>query len=57
MTTLDGRRVAYQDAWARANAVGSGGTERAGITWASAEPVRRTDALAAIPIAGSTTSS
>jgi endonuclease/exonuclease/phosphatase family metal-dependent hydrolase len=38
MTTLDGRRVAYQDVWARANAVGSGGADRAGITWASMNP-------------------
>jgi endonuclease/exonuclease/phosphatase family metal-dependent hydrolase len=38
MTTLDGRRVAYQDAWARANVVGSGGTDLAGVTWASANP-------------------
>ena len=30
MTTLGGRRVAYQDAWARANAVGSGGSDRPG---------------------------
>ena len=38
MTSLDGRRVAYQDAWARTNAVGSGGTELAGVTWASRNP-------------------
>lgn len=38
MTTLDGRRVAYQDAWARANAVGSGGGSLAGVTWASVNP-------------------
>ncbi len=35
MTTLDGRRVAYQDAWARANAMAGG---LAGITWASVNP-------------------
>ena len=35
MTTLDGRRVAYQDTWARANAVGGG---LAGVTWASVNP-------------------
>jgi len=38
MTSLDGRRVAYQDAWARANVVGSGGTELEGVTWASRNP-------------------
>jgi endonuclease/exonuclease/phosphatase family metal-dependent hydrolase len=38
MTTLDGRRVAYQDTWARANAVGSGGGSLAGVTWASLNP-------------------
>jgi len=38
MTTLDGRRVAYQDAWARANVVGGGATEAAGVTWARANP-------------------
>jgi endonuclease/exonuclease/phosphatase family metal-dependent hydrolase len=38
MTTLDGRRVAYQDAWARANAIGSGGGSLAGVTWASVNP-------------------
>jgi len=38
MTTLDGRRVAYQDTWARANAVGSGGASLAGVTWASLNP-------------------
>jgi endonuclease/exonuclease/phosphatase family metal-dependent hydrolase len=37
-TTLDGRRVAYQDAWARVNAVNSGGDSLAGVTWASANP-------------------
>jgi endonuclease/exonuclease/phosphatase family metal-dependent hydrolase len=36
MTTLDGRRVAYQDAWARANAIAAGGL--AGVTWASVNP-------------------
>ena len=60
MTTLDGRRVAYQDAWARANAVGSGGTDRAGITWASMNPYvglmhwlrpdRRLDYIFATPV-------
>jgi endonuclease/exonuclease/phosphatase family metal-dependent hydrolase len=34
MTTLDGRRVAYQDAWARAN-LGTGAT---GVTWTRANP-------------------
>jgi endonuclease/exonuclease/phosphatase family metal-dependent hydrolase len=38
MTTLAGRRVAYQDTWARANAVGSGGGSLAGVTWASVNP-------------------
>jgi endonuclease/exonuclease/phosphatase family metal-dependent hydrolase len=37
MTTLDSRRVAYQDAWARANAIGSG-SGLTGITWASVNP-------------------
>ena len=32
MTTLDGRRVAYQDAWARAR------PREEGVTWASANP-------------------
>ena len=35
MTTLDGRRVAYQDAWARAHRGGDGAT---GVTWARANP-------------------
>jgi len=38
MTTLDGRRVAYQDAWARANAIDGGGGSLAGVTWASVNP-------------------
>jgi len=38
MTTLDGRRVAYQDTWARSNAIGSGGGSLAGVTWASLNP-------------------
>src|SRR3954465_12448586 len=38
MTTLDGRRVAYQDAWARANAMGAGAGGLAGVTWASVNP-------------------
>jgi endonuclease/exonuclease/phosphatase family metal-dependent hydrolase len=35
MTTLDGRRVAYQDTWARANL---GADPGAGVTWARANP-------------------
>jgi endonuclease/exonuclease/phosphatase family metal-dependent hydrolase len=35
MTTLDGRRVAYQDTWARAN-LGAG--PNAGVTWTRANP-------------------
>jgi endonuclease/exonuclease/phosphatase family metal-dependent hydrolase len=37
MTTLDGRRVAYQDAWARGSAIGGSGA-LAGVTWASVNP-------------------
>ena len=56
MTTLDGRRVAYQDAWARANVVGSGGT-----SWPGSPGPARTRTSAGCtgcgPIGGSTTSS
>ena len=47
MTTLDGRRVAYQDAWARANVVGTRRHGSAGVTWAQREPVHHRDGLAA----------
>ena len=56
MTTLDGRRVAYQDAWARAN-LGTGAT---GVTWTRANhyidsmhwlrPERRLDYIFTTPV-------
>ena len=50
-TTLGGRRVAYQDAWARAN------PGQPGITWAQGQRLHGDDALDASSIAASTTSS
>ena len=52
LTTLDGRRVFYQDAWARAHR-----GERDGVTWTRANAIHRLDALARRPSAAWTTSS
>ena len=57
MTTLDGRRVAYQDAWARAHL---GAAARPGVTWTRANayidwmhwlrPDRRLDYIFMTPV-------